>query len=309
MLRIERTHVKPVQEWDRGQFSNWLLTGITVAFHKDAPAYSFHPLHYLFLPSVPVWDTLCQIHDALDARAQAELRAGIASVISNLRPLAENYPELQCLCSLAREIRCIEASEPLVRQVGYEGFGSPVNPKAADVFALVLGTLASMASAEVALRSLEALSSSPWFRPEYAPTTLVALARGDWNLLRHLDRLHFAFDKLERSSPRLRQMYAELVAVVPLSELARRIPDLLLSKHKWLVAGLIEENGPLDIEDDERDVWLVRNDDPTRREVMPILMECEYLFFAAVVEIRDMEARKRRQQQEPNLFADLELKK
>ncbi|MEJ8859723.1 hypothetical protein WKW79_34565 [Variovorax robiniae] len=241
MIVINRSHVAEVAGWSPEEFGQWLAVETAAALDPGALPYPFKPLHYLFVPSMPEWDVLHQVANALDPRARRNFRVGLGLAIDSLEATEEGYRVFEVLVRLANAVNCTEACGAIVQQVGFERFGSTSNPRAPDSFAWALAALAGMKSSSEVHRALVDLSGSHWFKDAYAPTMLVALARHDPQLEPHLARLRERFRRLDPASPRMDRLYEELIAVLPLTVFAEQWKALASTDNQWLFRGLLEK--------------------------------------------------------------------
>lgn len=287
MLQIQRQDVAEVADWDADQFAVWLTTEIPVALEGPPNRYPFRPLHYLFAPAAPLWSVLADIAEAMDARCRTAFRAGLARAIDRLRATEDDFASLQVLLQLVRAIGCTEACDAIVRKLGGQGLGAPAFPHAQKGFELALVTVAGLTPGQASRAALQALVTSTWFDPSYAPTALVALARSDFDLLKHLKLLGSSLREEECHSVRMKRMFQELIDIVPLSELALRCTELALYKRGWFFASLTAAG--LRVNEDDQGVFtLMRFDGSTATLHIAPDQESETVFFLSAVADRQI---------------------
>lgn len=276
---LNNSDVQKVSTWTADQFAQWLTTEIPQSLPGANARYPFRPLHYLFVPSLPTWEVMWHISVAMDSRCRAEFFEGISRAIDLLVPTSEGYDTFEVLLQIVGGTNCVQACDAIVRKVGNQAFGAPTFQRASDAYALALATIAGLVPTIHSQVALENLASSDWFLPQYAPTVLVALARHNRHIPKHLDILKGKFGTVDIESTRIQEMLHELTAILPFAEFDRQWRDLLLHSEKWLFEGLvlmsmtISENAdgfrlekgdgrainlPLDLEDPKTEARLVQ---------------------------------------------------
>lgn len=256
---FKRSDVLKVYDWGAEKFAHWLNTEISVSLENPRGKYPFRPLHYLFVPSMPIWETLTHIALAMDDRCRAEFLSGLSGAIDLLEPTENGFAAFELLLQLVAKTGCVQACDAIVRKVGQQGFGAPTSAKAKLAFEHALITLAGLKPSAKTQAAIENLVASEWLVPDYAPTALVSLARNDADLVRHLDLLRGKFGPVDPKSERLQSMLRELVSVVPFTEIGRQWKALLQHEDEWLFSSLIQtrmklfekENGEFGLQRDD----------------------------------------------------------
>lgn len=286
---IARSHVAKVADWDAASFAHWLYVEIPIALEGPANRYPFRPLHYLFVPSLPLWQVIASIAAAMDSRCRAEFRAGVAGAIDYIEATPEDFSTFRILLQLVRAIDCTEACDAIVRKVGTQGTGAAEFEYAKEGFDLAFMTIAGLKPTQKTRAALRALITSKRFDVTYAPTALVALARNNFDLTAHLDLLRGMFKPEARQSERISLMCRELIEVIPLSELALRWSQLALHEEGWIFENLARIGFTLSEDPDSGEIVIRQGDGPpVTLEIDPAL---EPTLISVLSEVSDRQVR------------------